>query len=225
MFVNRNLTAFGLSVFRCFMETKICTKCKIQQDIINFYKDSRRKDGLQSNCKKCFSERNVKYNREFRKNNPELVRSWYRKNSKDDYYRRKEKVLEYQKEYYSKNKKEVQARNRSYYNKRYKEDSLFRTRCLLSSRLGKALKGIGFTKSKKTEELLGCSYEYFIATLESKFTDGMNWENQGQWHIDHIIPLCSAQNIEEIEKLCHYTNLQPLWAKDNMSKGGRIKSN
>jgi hypothetical protein len=50
----------------------------------------------------------------------------------------------------------------------------------------------------------------------------MNWDNRDKWHIDHIIPLASAKSPEEVEKLCHYTNLQPLWASDNMSKGAKL---
>jgi len=222
MFVNRNLTAFGLSVFRCYMKTKVCTKCKIKQNIINFYKDLRRKDGLQSHCKKCFNKRTVEYNKIFRKNNPELVREWGRKNAKDDYRRRKEAIIKYQKEYYSNNKKKIRDRQREYNTKRYRKDPLFRTRVLLSSRLWKASKGIGFTKTNKTENILGCSYEEFMVYIEKKFKKGMTWENQGQWHLDHVIPLSVAKTQEELEKLCHYTNLQPLWAKDNLSKSNKI---
>ena len=60
--------------------------------------------------------------------------------------------------------------------------------------------------------------------LESKFTDGMSWDNHTThgWHIDHIIPLSSAKTLEEVEKLCHFSNLQPLWAIDNLLKGGRV---
>jgi len=58
--------------------------------------------------------------------------------------------------------------------------------------------------------------------MEAKFVDGMNWDNIGEWHIDHIIPLSSAETEQEIIKLCHYTNLQPLWAFDNISKGNRL---
>lgn len=47
----------------------------------------------------------------------------------------------------------------------------------------------------------------------------MNWQNQGKWHIDHIKPLASAKSVDEIYELCHYSNLQPLWAKDNYTKG------
>ena len=72
--------------------------------------------------------------------------------------------------------------------------------------------------------MIGCSPQFLKEHLEKQFKDGMNWENYGLygWHIDHIIPLSSAQNEDDIYKLCHYTNLQPLWAKDNLSKGNRI---
>ena len=60
--------------------------------------------------------------------------------------------------------------------------------------------------------------------IESQFKDGMSWENHKHdgWHIDHIIPLSSAKNEENVYKLCHYTNLQPLWATENYKKGKKI---
>ena len=64
----------------------------------------------------------------------------------------------------------------------------------------------------------------FKAYIESKFTDGMSWSNYGQWHLDHIIPLSKTDltTSEGIKLATHYTNLQPLWAKDNMSKGDKF---
>jgi hypothetical protein len=52
----------------------------------------------------------------------------------------------------------------------------------------------------------------------------MSWENRDEWHIDHIIPLSSANSEEELYKLCHYTNLQPLWAEENIKKSNKIIS-
>ena len=79
-------------------------------------------------------------------------------------------------------------------------------------------------KSDTTLVLLGCSVYEFIKHLESKFTEGMNWDNYGKWHIDHIVP-CASFDLSDIEqqKLCfHYSNLQPLWAEDNLRKSDKV---
>ena len=80
-------------------------------------------------------------------------------------------------------------------------------------------------KKNKKVEILGCTPEFLKEYLEKQFTEGMTWENHGLygWHIDHIIPLSSATTKEEVIKLNHYSNLQPLWAIDNLKKGGIIK--
>ena len=79
-------------------------------------------------------------------------------------------------------------------------------------------------KDIKTKDILGCSFEDAKKHIESLWLEGMSWENYGLygWHIDHKIPLASTKDKKEMEKLCHYTNLQPLWAKDNLSKGKKI---
>jgi len=77
-------------------------------------------------------------------------------------------------------------------------------------------------KSNKTFELIGCTPQSLKEHLEKQFVEGMTWNNRNEWHIDHIIPLSSAKSKEEIYKLCHYTNLQPLWAEDNLKKSNKI---
>jgi hypothetical protein len=104
---------------------------------------------------------------------------------------------------------------------RYKEDSLFATARRLRSRTGAAFKAMGYHKQTKTAALLGADWPTVRDHIEAKFTDGMSWDNRSEWHVDHITPLASAGSIEELEKLCHYTNLQPLWATDNLQKGAR----
>ena len=93
----------------------------------------------------------------------------------------------------------------------------------LVTRIRMVLRG---RKSSTTKTLLGCSLDNFKEYLENKFIDNMNWENYGEWHIDHIRP-CSSFNLldqEEQRKCFHYSNLQPLWAKDNLKKGAKWNS-
>lgn len=108
---------------------------------------------------------------------------------------------------------------RDYCAKKFKEDPMFALKNRLRSRVNICIRKKGWSKKSKTIKMLGAEWEIVKAHLESLFVDGMSWENRGDWHIDHIVPLAAAQNEEELEKLCHYTNLRPLWAIDNLRKG------
>ena len=110
---------------------------------------------------------------------------------------------------------------RNYMSNRYKTDTNFRLACNLRRRLKHAIEGNYKVGSAVRD--LGCSIENLKCHLENQFQPGMSWENQGQWHIDHIVPLSKFDltNKEQLLKACHYTNLQPLWAKDNIAKGNR----
>lgn len=82
-----------------------------------------------------------------------------------------------------------------------------------------------YDKELRSEEYLGCDIETFKIHIEKQFKDGMSWENHGEWHIDHIIPIKYKEDdepiLEEVIKRLHYTNTQPLWAKENISKGNK----
>jgi hypothetical protein len=118
---------------------------------------------------------------------------------------------------------------------KYKDSHLYRTKSkdvkiqrkisnLLRDRIRCAMKRSIAKKSEKTMDLIGCSISFLMNYLEEKFQEGMTWDNQGKWHIDHIVP-CASFNLSnpEEQKVCfHYTNLQPLWALDNMRKGSKI---
>lgn len=96
----------------------------------------------------------------------------------------------------------------------------FRMALNVRSRISFALR----TKTESSVTYLGCSMRDLAFHLESQFTEGMSWENYGKsgWHVDHRIPIASAKTKEEMILLLHFSNLQPLWAKDNLSKGCRI---
>lgn len=112
-------------------------------------------------------------------------------------------------------------------NKRYKDkwenNDLFAIKVRLRNLIRNSFRRVGYKKfNTSTENIVGISYDEFKNYLESKFVDGMNWNNRGEWHIDHIIPLSSAKSEEELRELCHYTNLQPLWEKDNLKKSNKV---
>jgi hypothetical protein len=205
------------------METKICSKCKEDKDVCEFRKDKQKKDGLYSSCKKCLKkirENNIDYclmlskkwyndNRE-KSNN--LSSTWMKNNP--------EKVKLIQKNWEQKNRKH---RNQYSVNKR-NQDPIIKLTETVRNRLRSFLLLRTIVKQNKTFEIVGCSPQFLKEYLEKKFTEGMSWDNHGLygWHIDHIIPLSSVSTGEEIYKLCHYTNLQPLWATDNLKKGSKL---
>jgi hypothetical protein len=84
----------------------------------------------------------------------------------------------------------------------------------------KSFKRSGYTKKSKTYNILGNDWSTVKKYFELLFQPGMSWNNYGDWEIDHIIPLSKAKNEDDVIKLCHYTNLQPLWKLDNRLKGG-----
>jgi hypothetical protein len=115
--------------------------------------------------------------------------------------------------------------SKSSFKERYQKDTAFRLRSNLRTRLNKALKNN--KKSGSVIRNLGCSIAELKTYLESKFQLGMTWDNWSRagWHIDHIVPLSSFDltNLEQLKEACHYTNLQPLWANDNLKKANKVQ--
>ena len=134
----------------------------------------------------------------------------------------KECLSKDRKKYYQNNKQKTIKQTTDYQVARCKVDPAFKLLKTLRCRLYHAFKNQKVDKKCRTKELTGCDILFLKGYLEAKFTEGMSWENRGDWHVDHIRPCCSYDlTIEEEQKKCfHYTNLQPLWAEENLSKGG-----
>ena len=216
-----------------FWETltvKSCVSCGITKDLEDFPKRKDSKDGRRNTCKSCRKAYMKKYQTSNKAYFKEYHAAYHKKHA--------EKILDYKKEYYQKNSTKIKVykqeyrknnslsinKNHANYVKRRKsEDINFRLRINLRARFGAALKNN--YKTGSAIDSLGCSVEELRTYLENQFTEGMTWENYGKhgWHIDHIRPLCSFDLTVEsqLNQACHYTNLQPLWAKDNLSKGGK----
>lgn len=131
-------------------------------------------------------------------------------------YKGREK--EYLKEYHQRTKELRNAKRKE----RFANDPVAAFKALMRKRMCNWFRRKKFPKKSSTEQILGCSFDEFKKYIASLFKDGMTWDNYGEWQLDHIIPLSTAKNIEDVERLCHYTNLQPLWAKDNLEKRAKI---
>jgi hypothetical protein len=102
------------------------------------------------------------------------------------------------------------------------EDPVYAMAERLRNRLFIVFKLRGFKKQSRTEKMLGCTFKQFTKHIEKQFADGMSWDNRGEWHLDHIIPLSCATTVEGLEKLSRYTNIRPLWAADNLLKSNNL---
>ena len=164
--------------------------------------------------------RNKAYDK-MRKNDPKRI-GWSKK------YRKKPDVIKRRIER-SKTEKYVKNR-RAYRSKQYKKNPQFKLADNVRKRIVRYLKGVRGRKFGKTNELLGCGWKFLKRHLENQFynrkktNEEMSWNNYGKWHVDHIIPLDSFDlTIKEQQfKACHYTNLQPLWAEDNIAKNNQL---
>ena len=187
----------------------------------NYYRNNLEKAKL---SRKLWAEKNAERKKIMDKN-------YYEKNKEKHYlagkaYRElnKEKVKLYHKNYREINKKRLNARRSVYVEERRKTDIQFKLSLNLRFRLNRAIRGN--YKAGSAIRDLGCSIEELKKHLESKFQEGMSWDNWSYegWHIDHIKPLASFDLTDRNQLLqaCHYTNLQPLWAKDNIAKSDKI---
>jgi len=192
---------------------KTCTKCKQTKQLTEFHRESRNKrDGLTSRCKVCRNAQNKKW----AQNNPEKVNASSRKYKQNNWEKCNARSRK------SHRRPEAKKRRNARRKKRYHTDPLYRIKKILRNRIWHALKGKN--KSAKTMTLLGCSYTHAQNHLAKQFLPGMTWENHGTWHIDHMMPCASFDltDPEQQRQCCHYTNLQPMWGKENMSKKDKV---
>lgn len=212
---------------------KCCSKCKEIKPLEEF---SKYKETTRLWCRVCCSVHNKNYynnsdNREkerlrkranYLKNKDKLleISAQYKKTNAD-------KIREYHKRYYKENKERISSR-KDVVNKRVREryanDASFKITKVLRSRLTEAIKNNH--RSGSAIQDLGCTIEELKLYLESKFQPGMTWDNWGKygWHIDHVVPLSAFDLTDpvQLKQACHYTNLQPLWAADNLSKSNKL---
>jgi hypothetical protein len=225
---------------------KICTCCKQELDENQFYPKKNGKTN--AHCKTCSKKKSLEWARKnrdkrhitqakYKEANREKIREKNRIYSQNN----KEKISERQLKYRLREPERVKA-TKDKYRLANKEKCNAATRRCAKVRLAKspkhkmikclrdrvyhALKNGKGVKSKTTLQLLGCTVDQCKEYLTSLFQEGMTWENYGKytWNIDHIIP-CDHFNLldeKEQEKCFHYTNLQPLWFKENNSKNNKL---
>lgn len=202
-----------------YMARGMCSVCYSKWHYENYTKQKRQtEEGKQKQ-----KESNHRFYKEHKDELKAKVKEYYAGYVADN----REEYRAKKREYYSKNKEAKRQKQREHYHKNKKP--LTRSKNPLANvyanwrrRLRECFERKGMRKNGRTAEILGCDFEFLISHIEKQFVAGMTWKNKGDWHIDHIIPMALAQNEAEMIKLCHYSNLRPMWARDNIVKGSRI---
>lgn len=228
----------------CFV--KICSRCKKEKSLSEFYNNKKSKDGKGCWCIKCDKE-NSRQNKKQKaaKDRERYLRNQdrYKENSREWRLKNPHYGTKYQQANPEKTKKKHKTfaerhpranaektkkwkeKHPTYEKDRYHSDPSFRFLCILRRRHANVLKGV--SKSASTIEMLGCSLEEALCFLESQFPVDSGWSFEGPgrklWHIDHKRPLISFDLTDhEQQKIAfHFTNLQPLSVKDNLNKGAK----
>jgi len=186
----------------------------------NFYKSNKKR--IRQRIKRYYQRNKkkiAKYQKEYRHHN--LVKDI--QTHKNYYLKNKIKIIKNNKKYRQLHKNKFRKWFATYMQKRRKTDINFKLKSYLRTRIWRALKG-RVKKSNTTINLVGCSINHLKNHIEKKFKKGMSWSNYGKWHVDHIRPCVSFdfRKPEEQRECFNYTNLQPLWAKDNLKKQAQI---
>jgi hypothetical protein len=231
------------------MERKICSKCLIERDVCEFHKHKKTIDGYFSQCKVC---RKIKSKNNYFKNkeNGKLVItiktccsccvekniSYFHKQcgSKDGYRSmcKECRAIKFKDNYQNSSEfsREHKKRTKNYrLNNREKVNQYFKDRYIdkpheyaWRGMLSSVIRRFGGKKELSTYETLGYSAEQLKKHLENLFTEGMSWENWGEWHIDHKIPISCFNKNEDPKVVNSLDNLQPLWAVENIKKSNKI---
>jgi hypothetical protein len=226
---------------------KKCSKCEVEKELTEFHK--RTSDTFRNDCKMCIKEKNKIYNEKYREkiilqkrkyneDNRDIINDKSRKHYENNKEEMKEKAIarynnlkdddafmERTRTLSRKNWIKYREDNRDRINKKIRDrkynDPLYKLTFSIRSSIHNSINRMGYSKKDKSRDILGCSFEYFMKYIEEQFLEGMSWENHGEWHLDHKTPVSWAETEEQIYELNKYTNFQPLWAKDNLSKGNK----
>jgi len=219
---------------------KECSKCKEVKELTEFYKNKKSKIGYQSSCKVCAKSLYHK-RKHLYKENIESYRHEHKESikiqRKDFYDKNKERLLKEKRENYKNDTEKFKKRSienrekgdkekrrkyhREYISKRM-EDPIFKFKFNIRTTIRNSIKSKGYSKNSKSFDILGVDFITFKKHIERQFDKWMTWENYGKWHLDHIIPIDSADTEDEIIRLNHYTNFRPLEAIENISKSNNI---
>lgn len=185
---------------------KVCSKCELPKPrTVEFFpSDGRKRDGLRAECRECIAAKAREWHWANREHSI-AVKAAYREANPD---RPRERTSSYR----------IETRERAMAAERANPARV------AMERMRKRIQRLVGRNGRRTIDFIGCSSAFLRQHLEAQFLPGMSWENRPEWHIDHIRPLSSfdLSDPDQFKAASHYTNLQPLWAADNLRKGASM---